>query len=225
MTKRALEMSRRRERILEAARELIARDGYENLTMRSLAQASGVTVPTIYNLIGNKEAVLGATIHEGTIRFWEGVQVGEDPLPILDRIITELLNQPAYYRPVLRILLNGGASSEMAELDGLFLKHVQDTVAGMSERGELEPWVDSAILGERLLSNLYGSTSEWVTGRLSDEALPVAASYDANLTLASVTTGERRKTFLENAARAQKGPIESERRRFRERRQASRDGS
>ena len=65
MSKRTLEMNRRRDRILEAARELISKHGSGHLTMRSLAEASGVTVPTIYNLIGNKDAVLGATIHPG----------------------------------------------------------------------------------------------------------------------------------------------------------------
>ena len=60
MSKRTLQMKRRRDRILDAARELISDQGYEHLTMRTLAEASGVTVPTIYNLIGNKDAVLGA---------------------------------------------------------------------------------------------------------------------------------------------------------------------
>ena len=51
-------MEARRHRILEAARGIIETQGYDTLTMRSLAVESGVTVPTIYNLIGNKEQVL-----------------------------------------------------------------------------------------------------------------------------------------------------------------------
>lgn len=217
MSKRALEMTRRRDRILDAARELIADQGYENLTMRALAQASGVTVPTIYNLIGNKEAVLGATIHEGTLRFWETAELSDDPLSIIERNISELLQQPLYYRPVLRVLLNGGASAEMAELDALFLKHLQDTIDSMESRGELEPWVDSAILAERILSTLYGATSEWVTGRLSDTALPLAAGYDACIALAGVTKGATREGFQTRARSYQKIEIASERKRMRER--------
>ena len=53
---RSQQMAERRERILEAARGLVERGGYDGLTMRSLATASGVTVPTVYNLIGGKEA-------------------------------------------------------------------------------------------------------------------------------------------------------------------------
>ena len=226
MTKRTLEMTRRRDRILAAARDCIAREGYENLTMRSLAQASGVTVPTIYNLIGNKEAVLGATIHEGTLRFWETAELSENPLSIIERNVSELLQQPQYYRPVLRILFNGGASAEMAELDGLFLKHLQDTLEGMAERGELEPWADTAILGERILSNLYGAITEWVTGRLSNEALPGAAAFDACIAIAGVAAGETRKAFQERARDLQRGAIETERKRMRDRfRRSSSDGA
>jgi len=44
-------MDARRERILETARGLIESRGYEGLTMRDLAGSSGVTVPTVYNLV------------------------------------------------------------------------------------------------------------------------------------------------------------------------------
>jgi len=204
-------MNLRRDQILDAARELISERGYENLTMRMLAQSAGVTVPTIYNLIGNKEAVLGATIHDGTVRFWQNAELSDDPLTIIETIVSELLHRPEYYQPVLRVLLNGGASTEMAELDGLFLKHLQDTLASMSERGALESWVDAEILGERMLSNLYGAISEWVSGRLSDEALPTAAGYDAAIALAGLTSEKARKTFRSRARKLQKGAIVSER--------------
>ena len=51
-------MQKRRDRILAEARSLLARDGFDALNLRDLASKAGVTVPTIYNLIGNKEEVL-----------------------------------------------------------------------------------------------------------------------------------------------------------------------
>ena len=62
-------MEARRQRLLEEVRRLIESGGFEGLTMRELASASGVTVPTIYNLIGNKEAVLLAAVEEQTQGF------------------------------------------------------------------------------------------------------------------------------------------------------------
>src|SRR5262245_4522181 len=48
----------RRERIVRAARKLIAEQGYEGLSMRELARAAGLSVPTLYNLIGSKHQIL-----------------------------------------------------------------------------------------------------------------------------------------------------------------------
>ncbi|MGE0487472.1 MAG: TetR/AcrR family transcriptional regulator [Gammaproteobacteria bacterium] len=55
---RARNMEKRRERLLAEARLLLAHGGYEALNLRELARQAGVTVPTIYNLIGRKEDVL-----------------------------------------------------------------------------------------------------------------------------------------------------------------------
>ena len=60
VTLRVEQKAERRSRILAAAREIIAESGYPELTMRDLARQARVTVPTIYNLIGSKEAVLFA---------------------------------------------------------------------------------------------------------------------------------------------------------------------
>ena len=211
MSKRTLQMNRRRNRILDAARQVISDQGYQHLTMRTLAQASGVTVPTIYNLIGNKDAVLAATIHDGALRFFENARQNANPVSILEKNVAELLRQPAYYRPLLRVLLNGGASEAMAEIDALYLRHLQDTLRALADRGEIEPWVDCAILAERMLSNLYGAASEWATGVLSDEALPVAASYDANIALAGVATEKSKPRFQNRVRRLQKGQIDGKR--------------
>src|SRR5689334_6227903 len=53
----------RRERILRAARKLVAERGYAGLTMRDLADAARVSVPTLYNLFGSKDAILIAELH------------------------------------------------------------------------------------------------------------------------------------------------------------------
>ncbi len=211
MSKRTLQMNRRRDRILEAARELISDQGYEHLTMRSLAEASGVTVPTIYNLIGNKEAVLGATIHEGTVRFFENVRPSTNPVAILEKNVAELLRQPAYYRPLLRALLNGGARDAMAEIDALYLQHLGDSLEVLKARDDIERWVDCTILAERMLSNFYGATSEWAAGVLTSKALPAAASHDAYVTLAGVATDKSRRRLQNRVRRLQKGDIASQR--------------
>ncbi|MCY3792871.1 MAG: TetR/AcrR family transcriptional regulator [Gammaproteobacteria bacterium] len=53
----------RRRRILQEAQWTLS-DGPNALSYRKLARAAGVTVPTIYNLVGNKEALYRALSHE-----------------------------------------------------------------------------------------------------------------------------------------------------------------
>lgn len=55
---RSMDQSHRRGVILAAARDLFAERGQSNVTVRSLAKRSGVTPPTIYNLIGGRDVVL-----------------------------------------------------------------------------------------------------------------------------------------------------------------------
>ena len=61
---RSANMARRRSAILDQARRIIGQQGFDALTLRDLARAAEVTVPTIYNLIGNKQALLLTLLHE-----------------------------------------------------------------------------------------------------------------------------------------------------------------
>ena len=58
--KRLEQMDESRAAILRAAKRQLAAEGYQRLTMASLAAASGVTRQTIHNLFGTKTGVLEA---------------------------------------------------------------------------------------------------------------------------------------------------------------------
>ena len=64
---------RRRLRIIQGAHDLIARDGVQALTMRSLAEESAVSVPTIYALVGGRDDVIAALLDSAVHRFDAGV--------------------------------------------------------------------------------------------------------------------------------------------------------
>lgn len=50
-------------RIIDAAQQLFLRDGYSATSLRTIAEAVGVAVPTIYASVGNKLDVLRAVVH------------------------------------------------------------------------------------------------------------------------------------------------------------------
>ena len=206
-------MAERRQRILAAARTLVAKRGYEALTMRELARESRVTVPTLYNLIGGKEAVLAAAVGEQTARFLGAIErrAGQSPaarlLAVVDACTRELLGLPAYYRSLLHLLYRAEAASGVrTRVDRALGGELAGALGAIADAGELIAWADSRALLRSLRSQLGAGALAWASGVLADDAFSAAACYDACLTLLGVTTG-RSHSELERAAReAQAAP-------------------
>jgi AcrR family transcriptional regulator len=203
---RQQQMAARRERILEAARELIENRGYEGLTMRDLARASGVTVPTLYNLIGSKEAVFFAAIEEQTRHFVTGLERARGTLiGVIDATVSQLLRRPRYYRALLLVLLGADPDDPARRhVGGTVAREIAGALSELSESGSLVPWIDRIALGERLHAHLDMTSIEWARGGLSAAALRAAARFGAATTMLGVTTGTRRAGF-EKIARESQG--------------------
>jgi AcrR family transcriptional regulator len=205
-------MAERRGRILAAARSIVAARGYEALTMRELAQKSRVTVPTLYNLIGGKEAVLAAAVEEQTARFLAGIERREGASPaarvlaVIESCTRELLGLPAYYRTLLHLLYTAEAAGPVrARVDRALGGELARALRAIREAGELAAWADERALLRSLRSQLGACALSWASGALSDAALPAEAAYQASLTLLGVTTG-RSRAELERAARDAQAP-------------------
>ena len=64
LSKRELNVIYRRKRITTSARALIKSGGVDAMNMRALAALADITVPTIYKLVGNKNAVIELLLTE-----------------------------------------------------------------------------------------------------------------------------------------------------------------
>ncbi|MFE2758199.1 TetR family transcriptional regulator [Actinosynnema sp. NPDC059335] len=58
-----------RQRVVEAAAELLAREGRDAVTTRAVAAAAGLQPPAIYRLFGDKDGLLDAVAEHGYARF------------------------------------------------------------------------------------------------------------------------------------------------------------
>ena len=58
-------MGTTRERIVEAAAQLLATGGREAVSTRAVSAAAGVQAPTIYRLFGDKQGLLDAVASRG----------------------------------------------------------------------------------------------------------------------------------------------------------------
>ena len=204
------QMAERRERILTAAREIIGERGYEALTMRDLARAGRVTVPTIYNLIGSKEDVLFAAVEEQTAEFVAGIErikaktAADQVLELVNAVVRELLRLPRYYRSLPQLLYTSDAASPaQAEVSRALGRQLARAVDGLRECGDLVDWVDRRALVDRMGADLAYTSLQWAGGQLSRQGLRAASLYGVCLILMGVVQGESRAEFERVAREAQ----------------------
>ena len=72
-----------RERIVEAAAELLATGGREAVSTRAVSAAAGVQAPTIYRLFGDKQGLLDAVAGHGIAEYLHS-KIVHDPDPVAD---------------------------------------------------------------------------------------------------------------------------------------------
>jgi len=208
----AEQMAERRQRILMAARELIARRGVEGLTMRELAQAARITVPTVYNLIGTRDELLAAAIEEQIARF-EALteQASRDggpasrALAVVEACVDELLRLPDYYPALLRFLVTSAAAREARErVNAALGSEFETALDGLARARQLVDWAEPRTLAARLRAHVSAVAIEWAAGELDDAAFRATALLDTCLLLTGVTRGASQREFVRGAQRAQR---------------------
>ncbi|MCG8587793.1 MAG: TetR/AcrR family transcriptional regulator [Proteobacteria bacterium] len=202
----AREVAQRKERILCAARQLIARHGVSGVTMRDLADAANVSVPTLYNLFGNKETLLSAAIEDvvasclrtapesdgtGLKRVWA----------ILGSCCGAALGQPSYTRSVLRAFLapddHTGLRESLAEE---LTAGLAAALAEMQARRQLAEWIDAREVAERVVSHAVSCFLAWASGAHDPERLRATIMRGSALILLGLARG-RARTALETTLR------------------------
>jgi AcrR family transcriptional regulator len=84
--RREREREKVRRQILDAARELFAREGYDRVTMRAIAEAIEYSPTTIYNHFEDKEDLVEALCHEDFERLFSALTAGKMPEDPVERI-------------------------------------------------------------------------------------------------------------------------------------------
>jgi AcrR family transcriptional regulator len=84
----------RRDEIIAAARDLFARKGIDATTMAEIAEAAGISPPTVFNYFGSKDGVLIAMIDEGTRKARESDRLVPRPIEAdLATLVLELFSR------------------------------------------------------------------------------------------------------------------------------------
>lgn len=189
---RAANMQRRRERILHEARRLIGALGFNGLTLRHLAEAAGVTVPTIYNLIGNKDQLL-RELNEEMMSHLEArlaARPSESPLERAEAMISESIalfsSDADYYRAAL--IAADYVEHAMTRDESLGRRSVRlptDVCRAAQAAGELRGVIPAEVLGEQVFRTYRTACRDWANRRLTLDRFRAKALLAVYLTLAA----------------------------------------
>jgi len=186
----------RRSRILAAARRLIAERGYDGLTMRDLARASHVSVPTLYNLFGGKSALLFAELEETFRTVAASLQtagegsVVERAFAVCEAGNRDLLAVPRYSRELVHLFL---VSEDTQTIRRTIAERYIAMMAGIlrdgQAAGELVAWADPVAVATRMFAHYVHAMIEWAKGEIDDEQFGAATFYGMSLMLLGLVRG------------------------------------
>jgi AcrR family transcriptional regulator len=135
-----------RGRIVEAARRLFARDGFDGTATRDLAREAGIATGTLFNYFATKEALALALTAEALASArdtYEQGRPGEESLEEgLFAFVAAVLRSLAPLRGCLRPVLEGALSplaSSAPEGESLRADHLETVGAILARHGHHEP--------------------------------------------------------------------------------------
>ncbi len=155
----------RRQRILVAARQMVADYGYEGMVMSQVAERAEVSPTTLYNLYNTKDELLFEALRELMVTSYQRVGEISDVGPGWKYLMNLMeygallrASEPAYAEAITDALLRAVQGDALTEL--LLHSVRQDflnSLTKMAEQNELQEEVDIEHLATLLLGN-YWST-------------------------------------------------------------------
>lgn len=164
-------IAERRRRILSEARGLIVAVGADDFTLRDLAARAGVSVSTLYNIFGDKEALIAHALRDyhaeltldlpGCPRDLDGY------LALVDHT-TRLTMENAAYAIVLADLYfsRSLAPALFAVIRGFALAPFTAWIEAAAADGALRPAADLAAAAALFANLEWSSIRDWGAGRL-----------------------------------------------------------
>lgn len=199
----------RRNRILSAARDLIRETEKTRFSMRMLAERSGVSLVTPYNLFGSKQAIMGALLDEDIDVY--GRNLARSRKDALDRIFHAVTlgtryfaQDEGYYRAVLAAVYADIGNDEYRTTFGrprlaLWRSLVNDAI----DTGYLRQDTDTRVLAYHLSNVFYSNILPWAAGQISVRELEQRTLYGFGLALYATVRPTHQNRMREAISNAQ----------------------
>ena len=167
-----------RARVLEAAKAQLEAVGFEQTNIRGIAKAAGVATGTVLLHFADKRDLLHAAVFEDLERTWSEVkragaaqrELRRELGAIAKAFFDYYARRPALSRALLRESLfaeppwSARFAAQIADVFG----HVAVLAEQAKARGELDPTVDTNVLGASFFSFYYFALLAWLQGGHED---------------------------------------------------------
>ena len=164
----------RRQRILDATRELVTKHGYQGTIMRDVAAKAEVSATTLYNLYNTKDELLLEALKE---RIAEATELARkdacEPghrflLAHVRRVAASTRATPAFVTAIAQGLFRAEPGDALVEvLLREFRRNNRASLQAMVDRGELQANVNLDCLACDLVGAFWGSFLLWNKGLVS----------------------------------------------------------
>ncbi|MGH0038264.1 MAG: TetR/AcrR family transcriptional regulator [Myxococcota bacterium] len=173
--------SHRRKRVIETAQRLIGKTGYHGVTMRDLARESGVSIPTLYKLFGDKKHLLDAAVGAGMSEMILGRCESRGVrryLALLEGLACSIGCRPDYIGSLVQSLHDHWHSWErFAPLASKLLAELEAALREMREAGELVDWADPGALADRVAGYCVSTLMAWHGGHIEESRVAPTLVY------------------------------------------------
>ena len=195
---------KRRQRIIDCAGELIAQDGLDALTLSRLAKKADVTIPTIHNLIGRKDAIYQVLVEQMLDEITAAFEAKDvsDPIVAVETFIDRLLGLFAGNESLYKAAYMAGERKGYFEHDsqtGVFARSV-DLAYQVCQtgriRGDLEGRIDTRQLANRLFASQRLARQDWVAGYIDLETYRVRVLSGMFVTLCADASPDFKNRLL-----------------------------
>jgi AcrR family transcriptional regulator len=191
-----------RNRILEAANTLIAAHGYDGVTMRALAESSGVALKTLYHQFGSKANVLRVAVGESFSRSFADIEATEFDhgvdrlLYIVDGVHGATAQNAASAKSLFPVVVS---RPSMSPVTSIYLDGYRRAISQIAAEGELVDWADVGLLASIVYRDITAVYSSWSEDRISLDLAGELAKLNACLSLTSLTTGYTQERLIKTA--------------------------
>lgn len=182
-SRRELAKQSRRQRLLDAAHDLLREIEVETVTVQAIAERAGVSAATAYNLFGAKTAILAGVYDQDLERF-EARVAEADCADALDRIFVAMRiaadlyrGDPGFYRTMMTVGLGGRHGSFAAAVREPRARFWRGAVADAVAEGLLRPETDVETLGVMLVHIVGGGLGDWASEVIAVDRLEAESLF------------------------------------------------